>query len=76
MPGVSAFKAPCPACGRVAAFLPVRIEKAVLTREQAAREDKPGFEGFRCMACRKVQTEVSDTEGRTHRWTEGAPIAE
>ncbi|HVL87939.1 MAG TPA: hypothetical protein VM681_08065 [Candidatus Thermoplasmatota archaeon] len=51
----------------------MRIEKAVVTPEEAHRGDRPGFEGFRCLSCRKLTREVVDLDGVRHGWREGAP---
>ena len=69
------FQATCPRCGARATFLAVRIEKAVLTQDQVAAGERPGFEGFRCLACRKVIAETDDEDGFEHRWEGGKPVA-
>lgn len=69
------FQAMCPRCGEVRTFLAAKIEKAVLTQDQVAQGERPGFRGFRCLACRKVLTETDDVEGYEHRWVGDEPIA-
>lgn len=69
------FQATCPRCGERATFMAVKIEKAVLTQEQVAAGERPGFRGFRCLACRKVVAETDDVEGYEHRWVGDEPVA-
>ncbi|MCA1814380.1 MAG: hypothetical protein LC624_10595, partial [Halobacteriales archaeon] len=69
------FTATCPRCGARATFLACKIEKAVLTQEQLAAGERPGFRGFRCLACRMVVTETDDVEGYEHRWVGEEPVA-
>jgi hypothetical protein len=68
------FTATCPRCAERATFLAVRIEKAVLTQAEVAEGARPGFEGFRCLSCRKVVAEADDEEGWEHRWADGEPV--
>lgn len=75
MPRELRFEAACPRCGQRAAFMAVKIEKAVLTREQVEAGERPGFKGFRCLACRKVVQELVDVEGWRHRWEQDKPVA-
>lgn len=75
VPRELSFRARCPRCGEAATFMAVKIEKAVLTQEQVARGERPGFRGFRCLACRKVVTELGDAEGYQHRWEGDKPVA-
>jgi phage FluMu protein Com len=69
------FQATCPRCGELAAFLAVKIEKAVLTQAQLAEGERPGFRGFRCLLCRKVIAEAEDVDGYGHRWEGDRPVA-
>lgn len=61
------FKAHCPNCARETVFVAYKAEKSVVAKD-ASPEEHVARLGFRCNECHRVQREMKDSQGATHRW--------
>lgn len=63
------FPAPCSACGEERKFIEFKAVPCTPGGDVEARY------GFRCMSCKTIVEEVTDSGGAQHSWKDGEHVA-